>query len=114
MSMTAHFSRRAVLAGLAGSVPALAWRRKARAAETRSLVAVVEEDPPMFNPAITSVISSFVVGCPIYSALTRMDVKGDISGALAESWEISPDGLTYTFHLRKNILWHDGKPFTAA
>jgi peptide/nickel transport system substrate-binding protein len=103
-----------VLAGLAGSVPALAWRRKARAAETRSLVAVVEEDPPMFNPAITSVISSFVVGCPIYSALTRMDVKGDISGDLAESWEISPDGLTYTFHLRKNILWHDGKPFTAA
>lgn len=32
---------------------------------------------------------------------------------LAESWEISPDGLTYTFHLAENVTWHDGTPFTA-
>lgn len=32
---------------------------------------------------------------------------------LAESWEISPDQLTYTFHLRHGVRWHDGKPFTA-
>ena len=33
--------------------------------------------------------------------------------ALAESWEYSEDGLTWTFHLRKNVRWHDGEPFTA-
>lgn len=80
---------------------------------TRRLVGAIEEDPPIINPAITSLISSFVSGTPVYSALTRMDVDGNISGDLAERWTISPDGLVYTFYLRKNITWHDGAPFSA-
>ena len=33
-----------------------------------------------------------------------------LKGALAESWEISPDGLTYTFHIRKGVHWHNKPP----
>ena len=33
---------------------------------------------------------------------------------MAQSWEISPDGLVYTFQLRDNVKWHDGQPLTSA
>ena len=39
--------------------------------------------------------------------------KAAYAPALADSWEISDDGLTYTFHLAQNVTWHDGEPFTA-
>lgn len=102
-------SRRAVLAASA----ALLAARPARAGTTR-LVGVIEEDPPFFNPAISSTISSFVAGSPVYSALLRVDGTGKFSGDLAETWEVSPDGLSYAFHLRHGITWHDGVPFTSA
>jgi peptide/nickel transport system substrate-binding protein len=87
--------------------------RIVRAAEPKRLIGVIEEDPPFFNPAMSSGISSFVAGSPVYSALTRMDVSGNISGDLAKSHEVSADGLTYTFHLHSNVEWHDGHPFSA-
>jgi len=45
--------------------------------------------------------------------LTSVDATGDVSPALATSWTVSPDGKEYTFSLRTNVSWHDGKPFTA-
>src|SRR5690606_27724285 len=37
----------------------------------------------------------------------------ELEPALAASWDVSPDGLVYTFHLREGVTWHDGEPFTA-
>jgi peptide/nickel transport system substrate-binding protein len=87
---------------------------RARAADPTRLIGVIEEDPPFFNPAVSSGISSFVAGAPCYSALTRMSRTGQISGDLARDWDVSPDGMTYTFRLRSNVAWHDGETFTAA
>ena len=107
----AHFiGRRAALAALALAPLA---SRTIRAAEPRRLIGVIEEDPPYFNSAASSAISSFVAASPCYSALTHMDVDGKVTGDLAKSFEISPDGLTDTFHLHSGVEWHDGHPFSA-
>lgn len=49
----------------------------------------------------------------IFAGLTRLDAKGVAFPDLAETWTLSQDGTVYTFRLRPNLLWHDGKPLTA-
>ncbi|WP_292444330.1 ABC transporter substrate-binding protein [Mesorhizobium sp.] len=68
----------------------------------------------MINPAVTSVVTSFASGTPCYSALTWISSKGELSPDLAERWEVSDDARSHTFHLRRNVTWHDGQPFTSA
>ena len=50
------------------------------------------------------------VGC----GLVNITPDGKFVGDAAESWQVSPDGLLYTFKLRKNVLFHDGTPVDAA
>jgi len=49
----------------------------------------------------------------IFNGLTKLNEKGEVIPDLAERWEISDNGLIYTFYLRHDVLWHDGFPFTA-
>ncbi len=49
----------------------------------------------------------------VYDTLVWQDLNGEFVPGLAESWEISDDGLIYTFHLRKDVKFHDGTPFNA-
>ena len=49
----------------------------------------------------------------IFDTLGFPDVTGDPKPWLARSWQSSPDGKTWTFRLRENVKWHDGRPFTA-
>ena len=50
----------------------------------------------------------------LFGGLTRLNERGEVEPDLARGWEMSPDGLTYTFHLRSNAYWHDGAPVSAA
>lgn len=50
----------------------------------------------------------------IFAGLVTLDKELNIVADLAEKWEVSPDGKTYTFHLRKGVKWHNGDAFTAA
>ena len=50
----------------------------------------------------------------VFNGLTRLNHHGQLEPDLAERWEQSPDGLSYTFHLRPDLRWHDGIPLTAS
>ena len=50
----------------------------------------------------------------IFSGLTKLGKDGRVVPDLAESWQISQDGRSYVFNLRRDVKWHDGEPFTAA
>ncbi|RII31477.1 MAG: peptide-binding protein [Geobacter sp.] len=64
-------------------------------------------------PILASDASSLSVAGQIYNGLVKYDKDLNIVGDLAQSYDISPDGLTITFHLRHGVKWHDGAPFTA-
>ena len=70
-------------------------------------------DPSILNPILTSdSASSSVVGL-VFTGLFRVNAQLKMEPDLAKSYTVSPDGLTYVFHLRRDVKWHDGKPFTA-
>lgn len=65
-------------------------------------------------PLLASDKPSHDIAGMIYNGLVKYDKDMNIVGDLAESWNISTNGLTITFHLRRGVKWHDGQRFTAA
>jgi peptide/nickel transport system substrate-binding protein len=65
------------------------------------------------NPVLPEGSASADVNRLVFNGLTRFDARGELEADLAKNWTISPDGKTYTFHLRHGVKWHDGVPFTA-
>src|SRR5471032_560595 len=71
-------------------------------------------EPESLDPAIITGQPEFRIVIGMFEGLTRLDPKtARAIPGLAQSWEMSPDGLTYTFHLRTNLLWSTGEPITA-
>jgi peptide/nickel transport system substrate-binding protein len=70
-------------------------------------------DATALNPVIATDSISYITEWPIFDSLLELDQSLNVKPLLAESWEASRDGLTYTFKLKKGVTWHDGKPFTA-
>lgn len=68
---------------------------------------------PSLNPLHGESNTGVVTG-QVFASLTRLDDKNNPIPYLAKSWEISPDGLTYTFHLEPDAKFHDGRPVTSA
>lgn len=71
-------------------------------------------EPVSLDPALAYDIDSGEMVCNLYEALLRFK-KGntEVEPCLAERWEVSDDGLVYTFYLRKGVKFHDGTPFNA-
>ncbi len=64
-------------------------------------------------PVLATDSASHAVAGQIYNGLVKYDKNLAIVGDLAESFDISRDGLSIIFHLRRGVKWHDGKPFTS-
>jgi peptide/nickel transport system substrate-binding protein len=69
--------------------------------------------PVYVNPLLAESQADRDLASLLYCGLTHTDEYGQPVPDLAESWDISNDGLTYTFHLRADAKWHDGVAFTA-
>lgn len=78
------------------------------------LIAAQGAEPDRLDPHLTSAFASFQVLENIYDTLVQPGADLSMEPALAESWEISDDNLTWTFKMREGVTWHNGRPFTAA
>lgn len=78
------------------------------------LTAYITGNPPSLDPQQESTINTSLIVTPIYSNLVQADplTADKFVPGLAERWEMSPDGLTWTFDIRQGVKWHDSTPFT--
>ncbi|MCL4459430.1 MAG: ABC transporter substrate-binding protein [Chloroflexi bacterium] len=78
-----------------------------------TLIFAVDAVADSLEPATWQAWGNMLASDLLFDTLVQSREEGKITPGLAESWEISPDGLVYTFHLRRNVKFHDGSPFTA-
>lgn len=85
-----------------------------------TLVVGAETELGTRDPAVSESGAAARVNQLVFEGLVARDYMVDTKGApppiipvLAKSWEMSPDGLSYTFHLREGVKFHDGTPFNA-
>jgi len=79
----------------------------------RCHVEAVVGQPEYINPILARRDVDRDLVALIFKGLTKVNERFQIVPDLAQGWRVSPDGCTYTFELRRDVLWHDGVPFTA-
>ena len=78
-----------------------------------SLVFLVQPEPPTMAGYVSTSGPIGLLGPKIYDGLVDYDNDGKMVPMLAESVDVSTDGKTITFNLRKGVTWHDGEAFTS-
>jgi peptide/nickel transport system substrate-binding protein len=73
----------------------------------------IDAQPPTLDPQISTTTATKEIARQVFETLLVLNPKYEVEPMLAESYEKSSDGLTYTFHLRKGVKFHNGKEMTA-
>ncbi len=113
-----RMTRRLPLLALAATLLAGGCTRRETPAEegirTHTLLVGNQNEPATLDPALIDAATDQNIAVALYEGLTVLDEKTTrpLPG-VAERWDISPDGLTYTFHLRPSARWSNGDPVTA-
>jgi ABC-type transport system substrate-binding protein len=104
----------ALLVGLAAAGPAACGGGDAGGSDRHSIVDSRDtEDPRSLDPALSTDVPTGRAVSYLFDGLTRFEPDARVAPGLAERWDVSPDGRTYTFHLRRGVTFHDGTPFVA-
>ena len=112
-----HSFKRALASLLMLSGALLGYPVQAQSAadiDSGTLKFVLSPEPPFLLTAINTALQMGMVTSKVMEGLLYLDNELKPQPLLAQAWDISPDGLTYTFKLRPNVKWHDGQPFTSA
>ena len=105
-----HFMAASAAAGLIAR-PGSGYAQTARRGGTLNVI--LQPEPAILNLAINQQTPVAIVTTKINQSLLRYDFNLNPQPSLAKSWDVAPDGLTYTFRLFDNAFWHDGEKFTA-
>ena len=73
----------------------------------------IRSEPPSLNPSLATDTTSGAVLNQTFEGLMRVNQEGEVEEAMAESYTMSDDGLTYTFKIRENAKWSNGDAVTA-
>jgi len=96
------------------NAPAAAPKTATTTASGTELVIGKDQEAPGLDPAKNPAQAATRVFDLMYSRLTRLDANMRPQPDLAQTWDISPDGKTYTFHLRQGVKFHNGRELTSA
>ncbi|TWF52110.1 peptide/nickel transport system substrate-binding protein [Neorhizobium alkalisoli] len=108
-------SRRMLIGGAVVLGMAASFSTNALAAPKTGAVIGMAVEPGGLDPTIgAQVMIGQVTWQNIFEGLTTIDKAGKVQPQLAESWTISPDGLTYTFKLRQGVTFHNGVAFDSS
>lgn len=96
----------------AGGAPA-AIEVGTQLAGTQSLARTLDDEPRSIDPLLTPDVQGQRIADDLFEGLTAVGIDGRPVPGVAESWQSSPDGLTWVFHLRPAARWSNGAPLTA-
>src|SRR3954468_13370356 len=109
-------SRRQFLAAGGATLGALSFPNVVRSQTSSgsTLISAQTTEATGLDPSLVPALSRSRRSPLMYNQLVRFDPDMTLVPELAESWQISPDGLTWTFKLRQGVKFHDGQEFTSA
>src|SRR5579859_2504357 len=114
MAVLRQSAMRIVIAATSVAALFVTAAQSAHAAKTSIVVGMSIEPSGLDPTAAAPVANAQVTWQNVYQGLVRVDRDGKMQPQLAESWTVSPDGLTYTFKLRTNAKFQNGVPFDSS
>jgi len=101
-----------VLTGCGGSKTA--DKGSAAGGDKQELVFNLAADTKTLDPGLNQSVDGAIIAVNAFEGLCKLDDKDKAIPGQAEKWEVSPDGLKYTFHLKKDLKWSNGDPLKAS